>query len=304
MSSFRCFLMGEGTLLIQCAAQLESQGHTILGIITSHDTIVSWAETHHIPVYHPQSDWLTILGQRPFDYFFSIANLSIVPEAVLRLPEQMAINFHDGPLPRYAGLNATSWAILNQEMMHGITWHEMVAGLDEGRILLQRHFPLVADETAFTLNARCYTEAAASFTELLESLSTGQLTPQPQDFTQRTYFGKNQRPFAAANLRWSQSAEQLSALVRALTFGPVPNPLTLPKVKELLVGQLSVTDTPSQQAPGVITQVTPAGVQVATTTYDVILSQFRTLDGQPAEPTWTVGAILPDLDEITGQVLT
>ncbi|MBK9050338.1 MAG: LLM class flavin-dependent oxidoreductase [Chloroflexi bacterium] len=304
MSSFRCFLMGEGTLLIQCAAQLESQGHTILGIITSHDTIVSWAETHHIPVYHPQSDWLTILGQRPFDYFFSIANLSIVPEAVLRLPEQMAINFHDGPLPRYAGLNATSWAILNQEMMHGITWHEMVAGLDEGRILLQRHFPLVADETAFTLNARCYTEAAASFTELLESLSTGQLTPQPQDFTQRTYFGKNQRPFAAANLRWSQSAEQLSALVRALTFGPVPNPLTLPKVKELLVGQLSVTDTPSQQAPGVITQVTPAGVQVATTTYDVILSQFRTLNGQPAEPVWTVGTILPDLDEITGQVLT
>jgi len=296
--------MGEGTLLVQCAAQLGPKGHTILGIITSHEAIVSWAEAHHIPVHHPQSDWVTSVQQQPFDYFFSIANLSIIPDGVLALPRQMAINFHDGPLPHYAGLNATSWAILNQETTHGITWHEMVAGLDEGRILLQRHFPLMADETAFTLNARCYAEAAASFAELLESLSTGQLSPQPQDFSQRTYFGKNQRPFAAANLRWSQSAEELSALVRALTFGPVPNPLTLPKIRGLLVGQLTVTPTPSQQAPGIITQITADGVQVATTTYDVILSQFRTLDGQPNEPAWTVGAMLPDLDAVTGQVLT
>ncbi len=30
-----------------------------------------------------------------------------------------AINFHDGPLPRYAGLNTPAWAIINGEAEHG-----------------------------------------------------------------------------------------------------------------------------------------------------------------------------------------
>ena len=36
-------------------------------------------------------------------------------DEVLRLPRRMAINFHDGPLPRYAGLNTPVWALLNGE---------------------------------------------------------------------------------------------------------------------------------------------------------------------------------------------
>ena len=38
-----------------------------------------------------------------------------LPESVLRAPRQLAINFHDGPLPRYAGLNAPVWALLHGE---------------------------------------------------------------------------------------------------------------------------------------------------------------------------------------------
>ena len=33
------------------------------------------------------------------------------------------INFHDGPLPRYAGLYVTAWALMNRETSHGVTWH-------------------------------------------------------------------------------------------------------------------------------------------------------------------------------------
>ena len=63
-----------------------------------------------------------------------------------------AINFHDGPLPRYAGLNAPVWAIINGEPDHGITWHMIEGGVDEGDILEQRLFELASEETALTLN--------------------------------------------------------------------------------------------------------------------------------------------------------
>lgn len=304
MPFFRCFLMGEGTLLVQCAEQLQAKGHAILGIISQNEAIAQWSQSQQIPLLDPQTDWPAALTQHPFDYFFSIANLAIVPDKVLALPEKMAINFHDGPLPRYAGLYATSWAILNQETEYGITWHEMVAELDKGRILRQVLFPLNGDETAFTLNARCYAEAASSFADLIDDLAAGQLQPQPQDLGQRSYFGKTKRPFAAATLTFTQPAAQIEALVRALTFGPVPNPLTLPKTAGFLVGQLTITDTPSRHTPGTITQIIPDGIQVATATQDVILSQFRTLDGAATQPNWTAGTVLPSPDETSGRALT
>ena len=58
----------------------------------------------------------------------------MIPDPVLALAARGAINFHDGPLPRYAGLNAPVWAILNREPAHGVTWHLIEGGIDEGDI--------------------------------------------------------------------------------------------------------------------------------------------------------------------------
>ena len=70
-----------------------------------------------------------------FDWLFSIANLEMIPESVLARAKAGAVNFHDGPLPRYAGLNAPVWAILAGETAHGITWHMIEGGIDEGDVL-------------------------------------------------------------------------------------------------------------------------------------------------------------------------
>ena len=64
------------------------------------------------------------------------------------------INFHDGPLPRYAGLHVTSWALLNQEREHGVSWHVMEVGVDTGDVLAESRFQLSDDDTAFTVNAK------------------------------------------------------------------------------------------------------------------------------------------------------
>src|SRR5690606_27787228 len=109
-----------------------------------------------------------------FDYLLSITNLRMLPTWLLERPTKMAINFHDGPLPRYAGLNAPVWALINGETEHGITWHRMEKGADTGPILVSRRFPIAANETVFALNAQCYQAGLDAFPELLDALERGQ----------------------------------------------------------------------------------------------------------------------------------
>ncbi|MCZ7669919.1 MAG: formyltransferase family protein [Chloroflexi bacterium] len=125
------------------------------GVVTTAVPLQQWAQSHHIPTFTLSKNLAAELQERePFDYLFSITNLAILPEALLVLPQKGAINFHDGPLPRYAGLYATSWALLNQELIHGVTWHTMTAAVDEGLLLKQQLFPHSGRETAFSSTSK------------------------------------------------------------------------------------------------------------------------------------------------------
>ena len=132
--TFSTLIIGEGTLLIPCAEILLRHNHKIQTIVSANDVIQEWAQEQKIRCVSRQDEVLASMDGRPFDYLFSIANLSVVPARILALPRLGAINFHDGPLPRYAGLHATTWAILNQETSHGVTWHEMRELVDQRRI--------------------------------------------------------------------------------------------------------------------------------------------------------------------------
>ena len=67
-----------------------------------------------IPVVGPGAELAAGLDEHPADVLLSIANLRVVPDDVLARVAT-AINYHDGPLPGYAGLNVTTWAILGGE---------------------------------------------------------------------------------------------------------------------------------------------------------------------------------------------
>ncbi|HRM76455.1 MAG TPA: formyltransferase family protein, partial [Paracoccus sp. (in: a-proteobacteria)] len=164
------------------------------------------------------------------DWLFSVANLSILSPAMLARGQKGAINFHDGPLPRLAGLNAPVWAIIGGEAGHGVTWHMIEGGVDEGDILTQRLFEIGPDDTALTLNARCFARGAESFADIVAQLEAGGPQRQPQDLSQRSYVGKDKRPEAGAVLDFTQGAAQIGALVRGLDHGGYWNPLAVPKL--------------------------------------------------------------------------
>src|SRR4030095_13713571 len=120
--TFTAALIGEGTLLIQCADRLLARGHRPFAIVSSDPTIEAYARDKGIACA-AEVDTLAQLGNGAgFDFLFRIANRKMLSPAVLQLPRRMAINFHDALLPDYAGLHAPSWALINRETTHGITW--------------------------------------------------------------------------------------------------------------------------------------------------------------------------------------
>src|SRR5689334_17625690 len=109
-SSLTAAFIGGQTLLIQCAEEWLARGHRIVGVVSEDRTVSQWCDAHALRLLSPRDDLVARLADTPFDYLFSIANFRVLPDSVLSLPRRCAINFHDAPLPAYAGLNATSWA--------------------------------------------------------------------------------------------------------------------------------------------------------------------------------------------------
>jgi natural product biosynthesis luciferase-like monooxygenase protein len=274
-------------LLIQLAGRFLQCGHDIRTIVSSDSSVQCWAKKHEIPCMTPARDLAAQLAREPFDYLFSIAYLAVIPGDVLALPRRGAVNFHDGPLPDYAGLNVTSWALLNREPEHGITWHLMSGEVDQGDILMQVRFPTAAGETALTLNAKCYEAAVASFEKLLVALADGTVRPQRQNLERRRYYAKGKRPAAAGSIDWSSPAADIAALVRALDFGPYSNPLTTAKIwldgVPVVVRGIEILASSAHRPPGTVTTVGADGITVSTGTNDLVLGNLATLLGSPLD---------------------
>ena len=286
-SSWRCVLIGEESLLIQCARTLQARGHEIAAVVSQRTAIRDWASETGIVLIDRPND-LPTAGVEPFDYLFSVTNLSVLSGEVLRLPGKGAINFHDGPLPHYAGLNVPVWALLNREPLHGITWHQMTGKFDAGEVLTARGIAIEEGETAFSLNTKCFAAAIESFEELVDGLGNGRIVPQAQPHGPARYFSRRHRPEAACAIQWNQPAETIDALVRALDFGGYANPIGKAKAsiagKLMLVQATGIEASDSCLAPGTILEIQPDRIVVATIGRDIALRRFATLEGVDLTP--------------------
>ncbi len=213
--SFCCVIIGTGSLPQQCGELLLARGHAIAAVVPGDDGLGAWAQAQHLPDCAQVEAVPAFLGDQKVDYLFSISNPAIIPAPLLALPGRLAINYHDAPLPRYAGVHATSWAIMNGESAHGITWHVMAGQVDGGDVLVQRMVAIDPQDNAFTLNGKCFEAAIAAFADLIDGLAQDTLTPLPQNLSQRSYFGRLQRPANGGVIDWRQPAEAIDALCRA-----------------------------------------------------------------------------------------
>jgi natural product biosynthesis luciferase-like monooxygenase protein len=293
MAGFSCVVMGNESLLVQCAERLLERGNQIRAVITQNQGVADWAQGRGLMVSAAPRD---VLGLE-FDWLLSIANLRIIPDDVLAAPRKGAINFHDGPLPRHAGLNAPVWAMLEGEARHGISWHLIQGGVDEGDVLVQRSFDITARDTALTLNTKAYEAAIDSFPALLDQLESGDLQRSRQDLTQRSYHALSDRPRGGALLDFSRPATELERMVRSLDHGAYWNPLSLPKFRAngalWIAREARVTG--GEDLPGTVLEQGEDHLTIACGEHALVLSGLSRICGAEAAPMQiaTQGDVLP-----------
>ena len=156
--------------------------------------------------------------------------------------------------------------------------------MDAGGILAQRLFDISPDETALTLNTKCYEAAIESFAVLVASLAEGlpESTHRPLD--PATHCPRGWRPDAAAVVDFSNDAEIIARLARALDHGTYANPVAVPMGRvlgtTLLIPAVEPLATRSGAAPGAVIALDDRGMTVATGSVDVLLPRLHRLDGK------------------------
>lgn len=81
-----------------------------------------------------------------------------------------AVNYHDGLLPQYGGLAATSQSLARQEARSGYTFHRMTAEIDAGPILVRGSVPVPDDATSGSVVRAKTASAAAAVPSLLDMI--------------------------------------------------------------------------------------------------------------------------------------
>lgn len=305
---FSCFVVGSGAVALHCTELLRLAGHQILGVYSFDAVLAGLEDTHGIPHAVDKKQFEENLHGQSYDYLFSINNPWIIPPSVLALASKNTINFHDSPLPKYAGLHATSWALIHGETSHATSWHEVVEDIDAGRILKQEAFVIAENDTAISLNVRVLELSVQSFKVLITELANGTAIAIEQENIVGSYFSLSDRPDAACIITLDDSAENLRNLVRGLDFGQTLNPLGLPKLlvdnknSVLIFSGLQIKSREASAAVGTIIEVSVDGMLVSVADADVLLSGFISFEGevqciaQLQAMGCVAGARLPSLD--------
>lgn len=274
---FSCYLIGNESLAIQCGDVLLAKHFKVLGIVSTHPAILAWAHQHNLRCFSSPAELSSHI--KPCDYLFSIVNHEILTPPLLKHVKRLAINYHDALLPRYAGVHATSWAVLNQEQQHGITWHVVAKKIDAGDILKQKSVMIEPNETALSLNLKCYQAAIESFNELVDELIADTYQHQSQNLKQRTYYGYHQKIPGNGWVDWKTPAETLIRQFKALELGEHPNRLGCLKFMmgsdAYFIKGLELTHHQSKLLPGTLIKGHSKSLQIATSTHNVVITELH-----------------------------
>ncbi|RXG85912.1 formyltransferase family protein [Bradyrhizobium zhanjiangense] len=208
----------------------KNQVSAILGVPRNQETWWSdetneelWevADRHGIPYLQSMND---LSGYRGF--LVSMMWDKIFPAHILARFDRGGINFHPAPLPQYRGSFARAHAILNGDKSFGVTVHYLSEGVDTGDIIGELKFPLIASETALSLDTRTQRYGYALFCEVWLRLLDGSSTRR----SQAALIAEGKRESRLYTTRMitelldsahvPRSAEQLERLYRALYLPP------------------------------------------------------------------------------------
>ncbi len=284
---------------MHCLRALQRAGHQVVACLPETESFAASARELDVPTHDPYAS-LDVIREIRCDWIISAANIRIIPPEILRLPVHGTLNFHDGPLPRYAGLNVLTRALIEGEDEHGVTWHLVEEGIDTGDIVVQKSVPIRDDDTSQSLSLRCLEAGIEGFDEIVDLLSKPDCLPRrQQNLHERTYFGSSHWPREGMEINWQWPAARIARLVRALDVGPFPNRIGFARFRvdgswhRILQAEVCPKDG---TAAGAIERGEDGPIRIGTTDGCLIATSIH----PPLPPSATVADVLAEsqLDQI------
>ncbi|MBC8283189.1 MAG: methionyl-tRNA formyltransferase [Nitrospinae bacterium] len=268
--------MGTPEFALPTLEKIYNSSHSILSVVTQPDRrkgrgqkqiaspIKKFSTENNIPVFQPESvnteEFIKLLSENRPDYIIVVAFGQILREDLLKVPKQFCINLHSSLLPKYRGAAPINRAILNGDILSGVTTMIMDKGMDTGDILLTQETPIEPSDDAKSLHDKLSESGGELVIETLSRLDKNNLFPVPQNSDLASYAPKLKKEESFIN--WQLDAKEIINRIRGLT--PWPGTHTLYKGKRLgiLKGEV-ILGEPSDR-PGYVERVTDSGIEVGT----------------------------------------
>ncbi len=147
----------------------------------------------------------------------------MLPRSVWSLPRLGTFNLHASLLPQYRGAAPVNHAIINGELMTGLTTFMLNEKIDEGKILLAEKLEIGSVETAGELHDRLMKAGADLVIRTLEGIIRGNLKEVPQESILPAELSLKPAPKIFredCRIRWDQDVEAIHNLIRGLSPSP------------------------------------------------------------------------------------
>jgi len=221
---------------------------------------------------------------QPVDLMFCFSWRFMVPPSVYESTRLGSYVIHDSLLPRYRGFSPSVWALMNGEKEVGVTLFEMAEEVDSGRIVGQEPIGVTETDDIGTIREKGTLAVLDLLHRHFPRLVSGEAILEEQDESDATYCCK-WTP-ADARIQWSNDAESILNLIRAVTH-PYPGAFCFRGEDKITVWKAEI---PSQirsfesRIPGAVSSIESDGSVCILTGSGEIRVREASLNNGPAKP--------------------
>ncbi len=170
-----------------------------------------------------EPDQFELVRQAQPNMIVSVGFDHLVPQEILTVPAEGAINLHPSYLPYNRGKSPNVWPLVDGTPA-GVTLHYMDAEFDTGDIIAQREVDTEFSDTGKQLHERLEDAQFELFTETWPEIESGEVESLPQDDDAGSYHSKSEFiELCELDPEEHVTVKQLLDRLRALTFPPFDN---------------------------------------------------------------------------------
>ena len=250
----RIIFMGTPDFAVATLQRLVENGFEVVAAITAPDKPVGrgqkmsespvkkYALSQGIPVLQPEKlknkAFLEELANYKADLQVVVA-FRMLPEAVWAMPKMGTINLHGSLLPQYRGAAPINWAVINGEIMTGVTTFFIEKEIDTGNIIFSENIEIKATDTAGDLHDRMMWIGGDLMVKTVKAIESRVYTSVKQDFSQE--LKPAPKIFKeTCKIEWQKEARTIYDFVRGLS--PYPAAWTTLDGKVLKIFETEIVD--------------------------------------------------------------